>query len=158
MTIREQGASEANTLLNFWQFNQSSPTRPLPGVALQLCRPLQFGPLTYQSIECVFISSNQSGLWSCLPRVTSQLGPVEDLCMKQFWSVFHDGFLENFTVVRSMFESFLAQRICSYVGEPESLWEGWKQKPRTQIKSSKKDSNKKNDPVRRNAMIFELLR
>ena len=25
--------------------------------------------------------------------------PVEDLCMKQFWSVFPDGFLENFTEV-----------------------------------------------------------
>ena len=31
-------------------------------VALQLCPPLQFGPLTYQPIECVFISSNQSAL------------------------------------------------------------------------------------------------
>ena len=26
---------------------------------------------------------------------------VEDLCMKQFWSVFPDRFLENFTGVRS---------------------------------------------------------
>ena len=31
-------------------------------VALQLCPPLQFGPLTYQPIECAFISSNQSAL------------------------------------------------------------------------------------------------
>ena len=44
------------------------------GVALQLCPPLQFGPLTYQPIECVFISSNQSALWSCPLSVTSQLG------------------------------------------------------------------------------------
>ena len=43
-------------------------------VALQLCPPLQFGPLTYQPIECVFISSNQSALWSCLYHLTSQLG------------------------------------------------------------------------------------
>ena len=47
--------------------------------------------------------------------------PVEDLCMKQFWSVFPDGFLENFTLVQSMFETFLGQRICSYVGELESV-------------------------------------
>ena len=31
-------------------------------VALQLCPPLQFGPLTYQPIEWVFVSSNQSAL------------------------------------------------------------------------------------------------
>ena len=67
-------------------------------------------------------------------------------------------FGEFYRSAKLMFESFLAQRICSYVGEPESLWEGWKHKPCAQIKSSKKDSNKKNDPVRRNAMIFELLR
>ena len=30
-----------------------------------------------------------------------------------------DGFLENFTEVRIMFETFLGQRICSYVGELE---------------------------------------
>ena len=41
--------------------------------------------------------------------------------MKQFWSVFPDGFLENFTGVRNMFETFLGQRICSYVGELESV-------------------------------------
>ena len=46
---------------------------------------------------------------------------VEDLCMKQFWSVFPDGFLENFTGVRSMFEIFFGQRICSYGGELESV-------------------------------------
>ena len=64
--------------------------------------------------------------------------------MKQFGSVFPDGFLQNFTEVRSVFETFLTQRICSYVGELESL-----DKDRAQIKSSKKDSNKKNDPVTR---------
>ena len=45
-----------------------------------------------------------------------------------FWSVFPDGFLENFTEVWSMFETFLGQRICSYVGELESLGQGWKHK------------------------------
>ena len=48
--------------------------RPNRFVALQLCPPLQFGPLTYQPIEWGFISSNQSALWSCLLHVTSQLG------------------------------------------------------------------------------------
>ena len=43
-------------------------------VALQLCPPLQFGPLTYQPIEYVFVSSNQSALRSCLRHLTSQLG------------------------------------------------------------------------------------
>ena len=43
-------------------------------VALQLCSPLQFGPLSYQPREWGFISSNQSALWSCLLHVTSQLG------------------------------------------------------------------------------------
>ena len=47
-----------------------------------------------------------------------------------------------------MFETFLGQRICSYVGELESMGQEWKHKPRVQIKSSKKDSSsKKNDPV-----------
>ena len=115
--------------------------------------------------KCVVIVSSlcdfptSEGLWYefCSFRF---LDPVEDLSMKQFCSVFPDGFLENFTKVRSMFETFLAQRICSYVGELESLGQGWKHKPRAQIKSSKKDSNKKNDQVRRrsDAMIFELLR
>ena len=44
-----------------------------------------------------------------------------------------------------MFETFLGQGICSYVGELESVGQEWKHKPRVQIKSSKKD--KKNDPV-----------
>ena len=44
--------------------------------------------------------------------------------MIQFWSVFPYVFLENFTEVLSMFETFLGQRICSYVGELESLGEG----------------------------------
>ena len=45
----------------------------------------------------------------------------EELCMKQCWSVFPYGFLEYFTGVRSMFETFLGQRICLYLGELESL-------------------------------------
>ena len=44
------------------------------GAALQLCPPLQFGPLTYQPIEYVFVSSNQSALGSCLGHLTSQVG------------------------------------------------------------------------------------
>ena len=48
--------------------------REARSVALQLCPPLQFGPLTYQPIEWGFVSSNQSALWSCLLHVTSQLG------------------------------------------------------------------------------------
>ena len=43
-------------------------------VALQLGPPLQFGSLTYQPIECAFISCNQSALWSCFRHLTSQLG------------------------------------------------------------------------------------
>ena len=46
------------------------------------------------------------------------------MCMKLFWSVFPDGFLDNFTEVSSMFETFLGQRICSYAGELESLGQG----------------------------------
>ena len=52
--------------------------------------------------------------------------PVEDLCMKQFWSVFPDGCAENFTGVRSMFETFLGQRISSYVGELRKRGTGMK--------------------------------
>ena len=44
--------------------------------------------------------------------------------MKQFWSVLADEVLENFTEVRIIFETFLGQRICSYVGELESLGQG----------------------------------
>ena len=70
--------------------------------------------------------------------------PDPALYMKQFGSVFPDGFLQNFTEVRSVFETFFTQRICSYVEELKSL-----DKDRAQRKSSKKDSNKKNDPVTR---------
>ena len=58
---------------------------------------------------------------------TAKIGP-HLMCMKQFWSVFPDGFLENFTEVWSMFETFLGQAICSYVGGLESLGQGWKHK------------------------------
>ena len=92
--------------------------------------------------KCVVIVSSlcdfpsREGLWYefCSFRF---LDPVEDLSMKQFCSVFPDGFLENFTEVRSMIETFLAQRLCSYIGELESLGQRWKHKPRAQIKSSK---------------------
>ena len=76
--------------------------------------------------KCVVIVSSlcdfptRGGLWYdfCSFRFPD---PVEDLSMKQFCSVFPDRFLENFTEVRSMFETFLAQRICLYVGGLESL-------------------------------------
>ena len=88
--------------------------------------------------KCVVIVSSlcdfptRGGLWYefCSFRFPD---PVEDLSMKQFCSVFPVGFLENFTEVRSMFETFLAQRVCSYVGELESLGQRWKHKPRAQI-------------------------
>ena len=57
----------------FWTVNFSSYGQQ-HFVALQLRPPLQFGPLNYQPIECVFTSSNQSALWSCLRHLTSQLG------------------------------------------------------------------------------------
>ena len=147
--------------------------REARSVALQLCPPLQFGPLTYQPIECVFTSSNQSALWSCLPYVTSQLGGavVWVLFVSFSWSCgrlvyetvlerFPQWVFRGFKEVWSMFETFLGQSMCSYVGELESLGQGWKHKPRAQIKSWKKDSSKKNDPVgrRSDAMIFDLLR
>ena len=135
--------------------------------------PLQFGPLTYQPTECLFISSSQSLLWSCLLHVTSQLG--EGCSMSLFVSFswccgrlvyetvlerFPQWVFRGFKEVGSMFETFLGQSMCSYVGELESLGQGWKHKPRAQIKSWKKDSSKKNDPVgrRSDAMIFDLLR
>ena len=46
------------------------------------------------------------------------------LCIKQFWNVFPDGFFENSTERQRMFEHFLGQRICSYVGELESPGQG----------------------------------
>ena len=48
-----------------------------------------------------------------------------------------------------MFETFLGQRICSYVGELESVEQEWKMKAQASCpESSKKDSSsKKNDPV-----------
>ena len=99
-------------------------------VALQLCPPLQFGPLTYQQIKCVFFFFQSK----CVVIVSSPFDfptrgglqcefcsfrfadPLEDLCMKQFRWVFGE-----FTEVRSMFETFLAEGICSYVGELESM-------------------------------------
>ena len=128
--------------------DQSSPKH----VALQLCPPLQFGPLTYQPIECVVTSSNQSALWSCLHHLTCQLGEGCSVSFVRFvllirrktyvWNSFG-------AFPRWVFGEFYDQRICSYVGELESVGQEWKHKPRVQIKSSKKDSD---------AMIFELLR
>ena len=63
----------------------------------------------------------------CIP------GLPRDSGMKQFSSVFPDGFLENFIGVRSMLENFLSQRICSYVGELESMGQEWKHKPRQYV-------------------------
>ena len=58
-----------------------------PNVALQLCPPLQFGPFTNQPIEWVFISSNQSALWSCLLHVTFQLGEGCSMSFVRFVSL-----------------------------------------------------------------------
>ena len=66
MTAQATTSSPGSSSFPIWQRQES--------VVLQLCPPLQFGPLTYQPIECVFTSSNQSALWSCLLHVTSQLG------------------------------------------------------------------------------------
>ena len=49
------------------------------------------------------------------------------------WSVFRDGFLENFTGVRSMFETFLGQLICLYLVELESLGQGIAAYPHIQL-------------------------
>ena len=117
--------------------------RPWHTVALQLCPPLQFGPLTYQPIEWGFVSSNQSALWWCLLHVTSQLGEGSSMSFVRFsvlivwktcvWNTF-GAFslmgLENFTEVWGLFETFLGQRIFSYVGELESLGQGWKHNQR----------------------------
>ena len=46
----------------YWCPGQYGGVGLLVFVALQLCPPLQFGPLTYQPIEWGFISSNQSAL------------------------------------------------------------------------------------------------
>ena len=63
-----------------------------------------------------------------------------------FWSVFPDGFLENFTEVWSMFETFLGQRICSYVGELESLGQGWKHKcPNKEFEEGQKQEDPEED-------------
>ena len=148
-------------------------------LALQLCPllTLQFGPLTYQPIECVVISSNQSALWSCLLRVTSQLGEGSSmsvvwvlfvslswscgglaLCTKQSWSVFPNGFLENFTEVWSLFETFLGQRIFSYVGELESLGQGWKHNQRVRRRTVATRMYGGSEVVPQSYRIFELLR
>ena len=58
------------------------------------------------------------------PGEGSSMRFVRRLVYEQFWSLFLDGFLENFTEVRSIFETFLGQSICSYVGELESLGQG----------------------------------
>ena len=41
-------------------------------------------------------------------------------CVRNSFGAFSRWVLENFTEVRSMFETFLGQRICSYVGELEA--------------------------------------
>ena len=106
-------------------------------VALQLCPPLQFGPLIYQPIESVFVSSNQSSLCSCLRHLTSQLHVGED-CSMSFvrfvllfrWRLVYETVLERFP--RLVFGEFYrsanyirnfplpTHTVCSYVGE---LWD-----------------------------------
>ena len=143
-------------------------------VALQLCPSLQFGPLTYEPIECVFISSNQSVLWSCLLHVTSQLGEGCSMSFVRFrffivlilwrlvyetvWSVFPDGFLESFTEVWSLFETFLGLRICSYVGELESVGQGWKHNQRVRRRTVPTRMYGGSAVVPQSHRIFKLLR
>ena len=142
-------------------------------VALQLCPPLQFGPLTYQPIECVFISSNQSALWSCLYHMlyhlTSQLGEGCSMsfvrfvllirwktCVWNSFGAFSRWVFGEFTGVRSMFETFLGQRICSYVGELESL--GWKHNQRVRRRTVATRMYGGSEVVPQSYRIFELLR
>ena len=113
-------------------------------VALQLCPPLQFGPLTYQPIEWGFISSNQSALRSCLLHVTSQLGEGCSMTFVRFvflipwmtcvWNSFGAfspmGFLrilQKFEVCSKLSRSthmFICWR--ARIFELESLGQGWK--------------------------------
>ena len=122
---------------------------------MQLCPPLQFGPLTYQPIECAFISSNQSALWSCLLHVTSQLGEGCSMtfvrfvfliswktCVCNSFEVFprwiFGEFYRSLKYVRNFPRSthmFICWRGRTF--ELESSGQGWKHKPRAQIKSSK---------------------
>ena len=119
-------------------------------VALHLCPPLQFGPLTYQPTECVFISSNQSVLWSCLLHVTSQLweGCSTSLFASFSWScgrLAYETVLERFP--RWGFGEFY--RSLKYVlNFPRSTymficWRARKPGTRMKAKASKKDSSKK---------------
>ena len=67
-------------------------------------------------------------------------GPlVYEKVLKRF-PVSSMGFFKNATEVRSMFETFLGQRICSHVGELESPGQAQASCP---IKSSKKDDTSK---------------
>ena len=51
---------DSNIATQCWAENRRCESSRV--VALQLCPPLQFGPLTYQPIEWGFVSSNQSAL------------------------------------------------------------------------------------------------
>ena len=122
-------------------------------VALQLCPPLQFGPLTYQPIECVFVSSNQSALWSCLLHVTSQLGEGCSMSFVRFsvlivWKTCVWNSLEHFPwwVFGEFYRSLKFVRNFPRSTHMFICWRARKRGTRmkAQSKSSKKDSSNKN--------------
>ena len=114
-----------------------------PG-ALQLCPPLQFGPLTYQPIEWGFVSSNQSALWSCLLHVTSQLGEGCSMSFVRFsvlivwktcvWNTFGAfslmGFGEFYRSLRFVRNFPRSTHIFICWRAVESLGQGWKHNQR----------------------------
>ena len=122
-------------------------------VALQLCPPLQFGPLTYQPIEWGFVSSNQSALWSCLLHVTSQLGEGCSMSFVRFsvlivWKTCVWNSLEHFPwwVFGEFYRSLKFVRNFPRSTHIFICWRA--RKPGTRMKAqseiSKKDSSNKN--------------
>ena len=64
--------------------------------------------------------------------------PVDDLCMKQFWSVFLDGFFENST------EDSQKSEVCSKLFRSTQMFTCWRaRKPRTRIKAEASCPNKR---------------
>ena len=140
-------------------------------VALQLCPPLQFGPLTYQPIEWGFVSSNQSALWWCLLHVTSQLGEGSSMSFVRFsvlivWKtcIWNSTVLERFAwwVFGGFYRSLKFVRNFPRSTHIFICWRA--RKPGTRLKaqsgSSKKDSSNKNVQWLWGGSyrIFELLR
>ena len=143
-------------------------------VPLQLCPPLQFGPLTYQPIEWGFISSNQSALWSCLLHVTSQLGEGCSMSFVRFsvlivWKtcIWNSTVLERFPwwVFGGFYRSLKFVRNFPRSTHIFICWRARKPGTRmtAQSESSKNDSSNKDvlwlwGAVPQSYRIFELLR